>query len=74
MNRQGAKLAEMALTRASQRADLAGWVQSLPGLDRRETARKLLLALPPVEMNAKRYDDDADYVASLLQDPVYQLK
>lgn len=70
---QVARLAEMALTRAGQRTDLAGWVQVLPGPDRHETARKLLLALAPAEAIASSASD-ADYVARLLQDPVYQLK
>ena len=70
-----AKLAEIALVRAGQRADLAGWMRALPGLNRRVSARAVLLAQAPVDvdLNASQCDD-VDYIVRLLQDPVYQLK
>ncbi len=64
--------AEFALTRAGRQMDLGGWLSGLPGPDRRQTARAVLLALPATE--TARAGDDAEYVARLLQDPVYQLK
>jgi hypothetical protein len=70
-----AKLAEIALVRAGQRADLAGWMWVLPSAGRRASARAVLLAQAPVDvdLNASQ-GDDVDYIARLLQDPVYPLK
>lgn len=64
--------AEIALSRVGRRMDLGGWLSGLSGPDRRQTARAVLLALPAME--TPRAGDDAEYVARLLQDPVYQLK